>query len=54
MMSMKVSCSWRLFVRGVMGSGVSAPMGSRGDKVAQSMSGWLKSPAMSLHITIIL
>ena len=39
MMSMKLSCSWRLFVWGMIGLGMSAPGGSVGDITVQSMSG---------------
>lgn len=51
MMSMKVSCSWRLFVWGMTGSGVSMSGGSRGQAKVQSMSGRLKSPEIPMCLS---
>ena len=51
MMSMKVSCSWRLFVWGIMGLGRSASGGSVGDIAVQSMSGRLKSPVIQMCLS---
>ena len=52
-MSMKESCSWRLFVWGMMGSGsVSGSAGgSKGEMAVQSMSGRLKSPAIQMSLS---
>lgn len=49
MMSMKVLCSWRLFVWGMMGAISSVSGESKGDITVQSMSGKLKSPV--IHIS---
>ena len=51
MMSMNVSCSWRLFVWGMMGSRVSALGGSKGEMAVQSMSGRLKSPVIHMCLS---
>ena len=51
MVSMKCSCSWRLFVWGMMGLGMSASGGSRGDIAVQSMSGRLKSPEIQMCLS---
>ena len=53
MMSMKESCSWRLFVWGIMGLGsVSKSVGgSKGEITVQSMSGRLKSPAIQMSLS---
>ena len=51
MMSMKLSCNWRLFVWGMMGFGRSASGGSKGDIAVQSMSGRLKSPAIQMCLS---
>ena len=51
MMSMKSSCSWRLFVWGMMGLGTSASGGSLGDMAVQSMSGRLKSPVIQICLS---
>ena len=51
MMSMKLSCSWRLFVWGMMGLGRSASGGSVGDIAVQSMSGRLKSPVIQMCLS---
>ena len=48
MMSMKVSCSWRLFVWGITGFGAWSVGGSKGEMEVQSMSGRLKSPAIQM------
>ena len=51
MMSIKVSCSWRLFVWGMMGSGMSTSGGSMGEMAVQSMSGRLKSPEIQMCLS---
>jgi len=51
MMSMKVSCNWRLFVEGTMGWGASASGGSNGEIAVQSMSGRLKSPVIHMCLS---
>ena len=53
MMSMKESCSWRLFVWGIMGSGSVSKSGggSKGEITVQSMSGRLKSPAIQMSLS---
>ena len=53
MMSIKESCSWRLFVWGIMGSGsVSKSVGgSKGEIEVQSMSGRLKSPEIQISLS---
>ena len=52
-MSMKVSCRWRLFVWGMMGSGSVSESrgGSWGETAVQSMSGRLKSPAIQMSLS---
>ena len=51
MVSMKLWCSRRLFVWGMMGLGVSASGGSLGDIAVQSMSGRLKSPEIQMCLS---
>ena len=52
MMSMKVLCSRRLFVWGMMGSGSeSGSGGSKGERTVQSMSGRLKSPEIQRSLS---
>ena len=50
-MSMNWSCSWRLFVPGMMGSMRSMGRASWGEKAVQSMSGRLKSPESHMFLS---
>ena len=51
MMSMNVSCKWRLFVWGITGWGASTSGGSNGEMAVQSMSGRLKSPVIHMCLS---
>ena len=52
MMSMKLSCSWHLFVQGMVGSrSMSGSGGSKGERTVQSMSGRLKSPEIQRSLS---
>lgn len=52
MISMKVSCSWRLFAWGNDGSRKVRVWGIIGDRAVSSMSGGLKSPEVYVFVSV--